>query len=166
MDRKSMVLGAFLIGIGAIFLILNLIPGVEMGKTWPLIFYILGGAFFLPGFILPDYRQALAALFIPGSILLALALIFTYNVLTGDYAIWAYAWLLLPAGVGFGLLLAGGVGNWGKGVRPVGLWMIIVDVGLFAMFATLFGKNDFIGLIGPVLIIATGASILIKVFLK
>jgi hypothetical protein len=166
LDRGTMAFGGFLIGMGGIFLIFNLIPGLDMGKTWPVIFYLLAGAFLMPGFVFQPYRKALASLFIPGSILLALALIFTYNVLTDDFAAWAYAWLLIPAGVGLGLLLAATVGEWGKGTREVGVWLMSADIGLFALFATVFGQSQFIKLAGPILIIIAGALILMRVFRK
>jgi hypothetical protein len=163
-NRSTAIAGFFLIGIGVIFLGLNLIPGVEAGKTWPVIFYVLAAAFALPAVLFPNYRRGLAGLLIPAGILFSLALIFTYNVLADDYAVWAYAWLLIPAGVGLGLLSGALVGQWGRGARETGLWMMVVDAGLFALFATIFGRNDFIKLAGPILIIVAGVAILLRVF--
>ncbi len=163
-DRTTKIVGIFLIAVGAIFLLFNLIPGMDMGKTWFLIFYFLAAGFCLPWLVLPEYRRPLAALFIPAGVLFALALIFTYNVLSDDFAAWAYAWLLIPAGVGLGLMLASLAGQWGRGARATGLWLMAVDVGLFALFASIFGHSDFIKLAGPVLIIFAGALILFRVF--
>ncbi len=134
-DRTTKIVGIFLIAVGAIFLLANLIPGMDMGKTWFLIFYFLAAGFCLPWLVLPEYRRPLAALFI-------------------------------PAGVGLGLMLASLAGQWGRGARATGLWLMAVDVGLFALFASIFGHSDFIKLAGPVLIILAGAGILIRVFRK
>ncbi|HEX7568433.1 MAG TPA: hypothetical protein VF355_07705 [Anaerolineaceae bacterium] len=165
-NRGTVVLGAFLVAIGAIFLVLNLIPGVDMGKTWPVIFFFLATAFYLPAFLWQGARRGLGGLFIPGSILLVLGLIFVYDVLTGDWASWAYAWLLIPAGVGLGLTLGSAVGGWGRGPAQTGLWLMGVDVGLFALIATIFGGDPAIRTFGPLVIILAGVLILVRVFRK
>jgi hypothetical protein len=165
-NRGTVVLGAFLVAIGAIFLVLNLIPGVDMGKTWPVIFFFLATAFYLPAFLWQGARRGLGGLFIPGSIMLVLGLIFVYDVLTGDWASWAYAWLLIPAGVGLGLTLGSAVGGWGRGPAQTGLWLMGVDVGLFALIATIFGGNPAIRTFGPLVIILAGVLILVRVFRK
>ena len=165
-NRGTVVLGAFLVAIGAIFLVLNLIPGVDMGKTWPVIFFFLATAFYLPAFLWQGARRGLGGLFIPGSIMLVLGLIFVYDVLTGDWASWAYAWLLIPAGVGLGLTLGSAVGGWGRGPAQTGLWLMGVDVGLFALIATVFGGNPAIRTFGPLVIILAGVLILVRVFRK
>ena len=164
-NRSTVILGTFLIAVGVIYLLLNLIPGVESGRTWPVIFFFLAAAFFLPSFVWPQAKKGLAGLFIPGSIMLVLGLIFTYDVFTGDWGSWAYAWLLIPGGVGLGLLLGSAAGNWGSGSFQTGLWMLGVDLGLFALFATIFG-NQLLRIAGPALIIVAGAVILLRVFRK
>ena len=165
-NRGTVVLGAFLVAIGAIFLVINLIHGVDMGKTWPVIFFFLATAFYLPAFLWQGARRGLGGLFIPGSIMLVLGLIFVYDVLTGDWASLAYAWLLIPAGVGLGLTLGSAVGGWGRGPAQTGLWLMGVDVGLFALIATIFGGNPAIRTFGPLVIILAGVLILVRVFRK
>lgn len=162
-DRTTKALGGFLIGLGVIFLVLNVV-GLDTRQTWPVIFYLLAAGFFAPAFIFPEHRRGLAGLFIPGGIMLALALIFTYNVLAKDFGIWAYAWLLIPAGVGLGLLAGDLFGGWGDGSRSAGLWLLGANTGLFALFATIFGRNEFISIAGPALIMLAGILILVKVF--
>lgn len=162
-DRTTKTLGFLLIGLGAIFLILNLV-GLDTRKSWPIIFYLLAAGFFAPAFLFPQHRRGLAGMFIPGGIMLALGLIFTYNVLANDFAVWAYAWLLIPAGVGVGLLAGDLFGGWGDGSRSAGLWLLAANTGLFALFATLFGRNEFIRIAGPALIIFAGILILVRVF--
>ncbi len=165
-NRGTVVLGIFIIAIGVLFLIFNFIPGLNAGNTWPIVFFILAVGFFLPPFLWPSAQRGLAGLFIPGSIMLVLGLIFGYDVLTEDWVSWAYAWLLIPAAVGFGLWLGSTVGNWGKGSTQTGLWMLAIAAGLFAICASIFGSNPAMHFIGPVLIILAGALILFRVFRK
>jgi hypothetical protein len=165
-NRVTVILGTFLVAVGVVFLLLNLIPGINMGQTWPVIFFFLAAAFFLPALVWPGARRGLAGLFIPGSIMLVLGLIFLYNVLTRDWASWAYAWLLIPGGVGLGLMLGANTGGWGRGPAQTGLWLMGVDLGLFALFATIFGDNLIIRTFGPLVIMLAGVIILIRVFRK
>ncbi len=163
-NRGTIIVGTFLIAIGAIFLILNLIPGLSSGVTWPIIFFILAAGFFLPAFLWTEARRGLSGLFSPGSIMLVLGLIFTYDVVTQDWISWAYAWLLIPASVGLGLWLGSTLGNWGKGATQTGLWMMGVSAALFAVFATIFASSDAMRLIGPLVIILAGILVLFRVF--
>jgi hypothetical protein len=165
-NRGTIVVGTFLIAIGAIFLILNLIPGLNAGLTWPIIFFILAAGFFLPAFLWTNAQRGLSGLFIPGAILLVLGLIFTYDVVTQDWVSWAYAWLLIPGSVGLGLWLGSTVGGWGKSATQTGLWMMGVCAALFAVFATIFATSDAMRLIGPLVIILAGVLVLFRVFRK
>ena len=103
--RGSLIAGVILIGLGVLFFLLNLLPGVNFDKLWPVIFILLAAGFFIPPLLWPQQRQGLSGLFIPGAIMLMLGLIFFYNTFTNDWASWAYAWTLIPGGVGLGLWL-------------------------------------------------------------
>ena len=139
-DRSSLAAALFLITLGAIFLIVNIIPGLNFNRTWPVILLAVSAAFFLPALIAQQARRALAALAIPGSILLVLGAIFLYNTLSADWAAWAYAWILLPASVGLGLMLASAIGGWERTVSEVGVWLMVLNGAAFGLFATLFGS--------------------------
>ena len=162
-SRASLIFGVLLIAAGAVMLLLTLLPGASLALTWPVIFYIFAAGFALPYFAWPAARRGLAALFIPGAILLSLGLVFTYNVLTSDWVSWAYAWLLIVTGVGAGLALAGSLGGWSRPVFWVGVWMAGVSVGLFGLFATLFGA-PLLKTIGALLVMAAGALLLLRSF--
>ncbi|HEY4690122.1 MAG TPA: hypothetical protein VIK33_12480 [Anaerolineae bacterium] len=160
-DRSSTVVALVLIGLGVLFLLFNLVPGLDWGNGWPIIFFVIALGFYLPPIMWPSARQGLAALFIPGSVMVALGLIFLYNTFTDDWASWAYAWTLIPGGVGLGLALAASIGRWGRGTLWVGIWMIVGSVAVFSLFGTMFG-GPVLKSIGPVLLIAGGVLLLLR----
>ncbi len=160
-NRSILVIGAILVLVGVFFLALNFVPGWSFGMSWPVIFLVLAAFFFIPPFIFPDQRQWIASFFIPGSILLALGVIFLYNTISGDWRSWAYAWLLIIAGVGLGLALAGWYGRWGRPVVVTGIWMIVINVILFAIFGALFG-GPALRVLAPVLILVGGVLLLYR----
>jgi hypothetical protein len=159
LNKGSVAFGALLVTAGVLFLVLAFVPGLSISQTWPLVFYFAAAAFAIPAFLWPRSRRGLSALFIPGAILLVLGLIFTYNVLTEDWVSWAYAWLLIPAGVGGGLLLATSLGGWGTPVRWVAIWLMGGAVALFGLFASLFGSPA-MRIAGAALVIGLGALFL------
>ncbi len=161
--RGSIIFGVVLIVIGVIFLAFALVPGLSLNLSWPVIFYVMAAAFAVPYFVWPEAKKGLAALFIPASIFLSLGLIFTYTVLSEDWAAWAYAWLLIISGVGFGLAVASTLGDWGKTVVWVGIWMLGISIGLFGLFATLFGV-PLLKTIGSALVILVGIMLLLRAF--
>lgn len=162
-ERSSTVVALILIALGAMFLAFNLIPGLELGRTWPVIFFVIAAGFYLPAFIWPNSRQGLAALYIPGSVMLALGLIFLYNTFSRDWASWAYAWTLIPGGVGLGLALAARIGQWGQGTMWVGVWMMVGSVAVFGLFGTLFG-GPLLKSLGPIALIVGGVLLLLRQF--
>jgi len=139
--RGTLVLAFFLIGMGILFLILNLIPGWKTRVSWPIIFFVLAAGCFLPPVVFPALRNSLAALFIPGTVLTTLGLIFTYNVLSQDWGAWAYAWLLISSGTGAGLALASWYGRWGKTATLTGIWIMLGSSAVFAIFGFIFGTS-------------------------
>lgn len=165
MDRGSLV-GAFaLIILGAIFLILNFIPGVGFEELWPVIFFVTALAFYLPAVIWPESRRGLAGLFIPGSLLLILGIAFLYNTLSGDWGVWAFAWLLIPFGIGMGLSLAAWIGDWGHPVGEVGVWIMVLDAVGFGLFGSLFGE-PLIKAFSAGLVLVGGGLMLLRGFLR
>jgi hypothetical protein len=164
-NRGTMVTGIVLVALGALFIVLNLVPGVTAGKTWPLIFIVLAIGFFLPALVWPKSREGLAGLFIPGSVLLVLGAIFLFNTLTNIWSVWAIAWILIPASVGFGLLSGAWAGKWDHNVFEVGKWMLIISLSVFALLAALFG-NVTVKIIGAVLLVGTGIFMLVRSFTK
>lgn len=158
-NRTSVVFAIILIGMGALMLVLNLIPGMSFAKTWPIIFFVLAAGFFIPPMVWREGRKGLSALFIPGSIMLVLGLIFIYCTMTNDWVFWAYGWTLIPGGVGLGILLASWYGGWGQATTLVGIWMCIISLMVFGLFGALFGKAALKAL-GSILLILGGGVLL------
>ena len=159
-NRGSVFGAIILIGLGVLFLLFN-VAGISMDKTWPMIFFALGAVCFLPPLLWPSMRAAFAGFCIPGTILLSLGAIFLYNTLTGDWASWAYAWILINSAVGLGLVLAAWIGGWGHEMVTIGWWFFVMSVVVFSIFATLFG-GPVLKASGPVLLILCGVWLIFR----
>jgi DNA-binding CsgD family transcriptional regulator len=99
--------------------------------------------------------------FLPACLLAALGIIFFFNILTNDWDAWAYAWLLLPAGLGAGLALAGRADDsrpLAKAFFTTGLALAATSLALFVLFGAIAG-GLFIQIIAPFLLIAGGVSL-------
>ena len=102
---------------------------------------------------------------IGGAVFFALGAIFLFNTLSHNWGVWAYAWILIPASVGLGLMLAAKFGEWNNNVWLVGVWMALISVTVFAVFAALFG-NLVVKFIGAGVLVALGLLLLIRSILK
>jgi hypothetical protein len=156
-------IGLTIVGLGLILLIVNLVPGLDLTEIWPLALFIVAFAFCLPPIFLPSSRSALSALFIPASVFLSLGLIFSYALATDDWSVWTYAWTLLPAGVGLGLFAAARVGGWGWMTAFAGFWILVANLGLFLILGLILDADE-IERIAPLLLIAMGCLLLLRVF--
>ena len=164
-NQVRTIFAIFLICLGIFFMISNLIPGLKIHFNWPVIFLIFGVLFCLPAFIFPEARVGLSALFIPGGMFFSMWMIFYYNTLSGDWASWGYAWLLILSGIGCGLAAASINGGWGKAASLTGFWLAASSFALFAFFAAIFG-NVLLRFAGPVLIILLGIYLISRAFIK
>jgi hypothetical protein len=163
--KGTLATGIILVLLGAAFIVINLVPGMTGGKTWPFIFIVAGIGFLLPAMIWPNAREGLAGLYIPGMIFIVLGGIFLFNVLSGAWEVWAYAWILIPAAVGLGLYTGALIGKWHDDVRKTGIWMMVISVSVFALFAALFG-NTLVKAIGAGFLILIGIVIVLRALLK
>lgn len=145
---------------GVLFAVLMLVPGVSLDTAWPIIFVVLGVTLCLPPFLWPSSRRGLAALIVPGTMVILLGLLFQYSVSTDDWAAWFYAWLLVPATFGLGLMIASGVGGWSRGITFFGLGVFILFVVAYTLFAALLGTLV-MKTLGVGLLILSGLFILV-----
>jgi hypothetical protein len=165
MNRTSLFVGALLVILGGVFIAINFVPALTIHTTWPAIFFFIALIMILPVFIWPESKRGLSGMIIPATILAVLGAIFLYNVLTHDWLLWAYGWILIPGSVGLGLALASKVGHWEHETVIVGTWMGIISLALFCAFAAIFG-GTIIKTIGAAVLILTGAGLLARSFIK
>ncbi|MEJ2606744.1 MAG: hypothetical protein P8Z41_08720, partial [Anaerolineales bacterium] len=132
--RLTSLIGAVLIGLGAI-LLLGEIFNVRLGFfLWPFFIIVPGLAFF---YFMAQGGKNAAPLAIPGSIITTTGLLLLYQSITNHWESWAYAWaLIFPTSVGIGLYISGlrgkneGMRRTGQGFIRVGLILLILG-GLF-----------------------------------
>lgn len=158
LNRAVKIVAGLLIGVGLVLLALQILLDKSLNLALPLVFLMLGAAFFiLVSLFLPRYPWA-SLLYIPGCLLLAFGVIFLLNVVTNDWNAWAYAWLLLVGGTGGGLLLADRHQHWSPIVSLVGIGMAVSGITLFAVFGAITG-GLFIQVMAPILLALGGAAL-------
>jgi hypothetical protein len=155
--RSSLVAGVLLILLGALLLILRLVPGFQaVVPTWPLI--IVGVGLFLLVMALLTKTPGLA---IPACIVGGIGTLLYWQAVTGNWGSWAFAWTLIPGFVGAGLLVAGLLGENPSETVKAGAIMVIISIGLFVVFGSLMGGFRLLGRFWPVILIAGGVLVLI-----
>ncbi|MBN1540623.1 hypothetical protein JW992_00635 [candidate division KSB1 bacterium] len=164
-DRGLLATASVFILIGVLMLALNFVPGANLATLWPLALFVVSLGLLLPLLVWPTERKTLAAFFIPALVLFALGVIFLYDTLSGDWASWAFAWILIPTSVGAGLYLAARFGAWGSAAQKVGVWMALCGIALFALLGLLFGSAA-VRIFISILLIVCGILILLPVWLS
>src|SRR5688572_19351282 len=101
----NLIGGAILIGLGVLFLLFQLLPGLgsllRIELFWPLIIVGAGAVLLLMALLTRTPQLA-----IPGCIVGGIGcLLFVQNA-TGYWDSWAYAWALIPGFVGVGIILS------------------------------------------------------------
>lgn len=166
MERRNLwglLGGLLLIVMGLIFLAGEFFSFNAWGYIWPFFIIGVGAAFFAAMFATGRDGGAFA---IPGSIILTTGLILFVQNLFNIWATWAYAWALIIAAVGVGLLIFGSrsgiptLQQAGGVVTGVGLFIFFVFGLVFEIGASLFGFESLAGFIFPVLLILVGLMIL------
>lgn len=154
--RVVRLMGGILVGIAAVLLAVNLFIDPTLNIALPLVFLMLGGGFFiLVNVFTPRWPEAVY-LYIPACLLLAFGVIFLLNVVTRDWNAWAYAWLLLVAGLGAGLLLTARARAWDTRIGLGALGLMVGGLTFFAIFGAIAG-GLFIAVMAPLLLAAGGA---------
>lgn len=154
-NRPISITSAIIILIGIALLILNIVLGDQYNVALPLIFWVLGGGFFILIFRFREEWSWASYLYIPAFLLIAFGLIFTLNVLTKDWSSWAYAWLLLIAAIGIGGIFAEKGQSWPILLRYIAWGMAIAGITFFGVFGVIKG-GAFIQIVAPMLLVAAG----------
>ncbi len=164
-----MVLNNRRIGFGLIvgggLLLIGTLLSRSGAELWPLFILVPGLVFLAVAAFGPS---GTAGLFIPGSVLTTLGLLFFVQVATDHFESWAYAWALIWGAVGVGLLLQGrrtkNSGLTGQGRRLVGPAAAAFLIGFVFFEGFIFGDTDSwlfrVGL--PVVFIGAGAFLLLR----
>lgn len=163
--RSGIAAGVLLVLFGVALLALQLMPGLrawlDTSFGWPLIIVGVGAIMLLtslltwqPGFVTS------------GCIVTGIGGIIYWQNATGAWASWAYAWTLLPAFAGVGMILAGAMkGDFWRSLR-LGLWQVLISAVLFMIFAAFLGGPNLLGVYWPVLIIGLGVAMLFRPLLR
>jgi len=147
-----------LVGVGIVLFVLAVVGGPATGLALPLLIMVLGAVFILLVFVLAGVWAGAPWLYLPGCLLISLGLVLFLNVATGDWQSWAYAWMLLVAGLGLGVTLLGRHAGFARLVSLIGLGMAGAGVTFFALFGMLVG-GPFIQIMAPVLLAVIGLAL-------
>jgi hypothetical protein len=135
---------------------------------WPLYVIIPGLTLLIVGFV----SLGTGAL-IPGGIITMTGLVLAYQNATGDWASWSYAWaLVIPGGVGAGLLLQGlrtRDQHLLKQSRSLMFWSLMIFLIGFVLFESVLNVSGIdYGVVGkaalPALLIIIGVTLLARSF--
>jgi hypothetical protein len=159
--RSNLALGIALIVLGAIFLVTRLLPGLELVFGWPWIVIGVGAVLMVIGLLVGAPDMA-----VPACIVSGIGGILYYQNLTGDWTSWSYAWALIPAFVGVGMLVSALLGGRSRGAIREGLRTLLVGVVLFLVFGSFFGAFTWLGAYWPLLLVGAGVLILVEGFFK
>jgi hypothetical protein len=149
--------------LGALFLLEQLLD-FQLGQwLWPL-FIIIPGLLFFVGMVLGG--KSAGPLAIPGSIITTVGLLLFYQNTFDHFESWAYAWALIPAAVGCGLIING---IWndlpalvynGWRVLGIGLILFLVGFSFFELVLNIGGMAS--GIVAPLFLIGAGIYLLLR----
>ncbi len=155
--RSSLAGGSILILVGVLFLVVQLVPGLQLWVSWPLIIIAVGTLLLTIGLL-----TGISALAIPACIVGGIGGLLYWQNASGDWESWAYVWTLIPGFVGVGTILSGLFGGEVRQSLGVGGWLILISLVLFAVFGSFLGKTGLLGTYWPVLLIAMGLLLLAR----
>ena len=163
--RTNLVLGILLIAVGGWMILTNQVPALKdwiEGHSTGAVYTIGAGLLIL----LIGLLTNAPGMAIPASIVAGVGGILYYQDMQKDYSSWSYMWTLIFAFIGFGIILAGLLGernrNFSRGLR-----LIVFSGVLFLVFGTLLGGLPILGSYGtPILIILLGLFILARGFMR
>jgi uncharacterized integral membrane protein len=162
--RKTIVSGIMLILIGAIFISVQVFPGIKeyftWEFTWPMIIIMVA-----LGLLILGALTGTADMLVPASVVGGIGgILYFQNSGVLTWQSWAYLWALIPGFVGIGVTLAGLL-KWKKSDILEGLKTIMVSAVLFLVFGSFLG--DIFGYVPfkqylPYLLIALGVFLFVR----
>lgn len=149
--RLSLAAGLVLILLGAWFLAIQWVPGLQVWFSWPLIIVGVGVLLLMIGLL-----TGVPAMAVPACIVGGIGGLLYWQNATGHWESWAYVWTLIPGFVGVGIVLSGLLGGEARQAIRGGGWLILISLVLFAVFGSFFGALGLVGPYWPVLLIVLG----------
>ena len=131
--RSSLAAGLVLILLGAWFLAIQWVPGLQAWFSWPLI--IVGGGVLL---LMIGLLTRVPAMAVPACIVGGIGGLLYWQNATGNWESWAYAWALIPGFVGVGIVLSGLFGGETRQAVRGGSWLILISL---VLNIQLYGGN-------------------------
>jgi hypothetical protein len=125
--------------------------------SWPSIVWGIGCMF-----LLVTLASGIGPLAIPGTIFTGLGLLLAWQNYSHDWASWAFAWALIPALVGLGLVLAF---IRSRGLRIIGLSILAWSLVAFAFFGLFFAGQGVMVKFWPAALIMAGLVVLFQAYL-
>ena len=160
-QRSNLASGLALILIGAVFLVVQFVPGLHIWVSWPLIIVGVGVLLLVIGLL-----TGVPGMAVPACVVGGIGGLLYWQNATGNWESWAYAWALIPGFAGVGEILSGLLGGDLRRSLVPGGWLILISLILFAIFGSFFGAIGVLGTYWPVLIIALGVLSLIRPLLS
>lgn len=164
LETQNQRVGFALVTVGVLLLIVRF--SWNIGWLWPLFILVPGVALLVAAAL---GGASVSALFVPGSVVTTLGIIFFFQNATDYFESWVYVWALLPAAVGVGLLLygqrSGNLELVKTGRRLAGVFTLIFLVGILFFEGFIFNNvmNTWFFRTGlPLLCIAGGAFLLLR----
>ena len=161
----SLITGAILIGLGALFLLAQFVDFAGWRYLWPIAVIAVGGLFFAG---MAAGGRSAAGLAIPGSILTTIGLMLLIQNLTQGWSSWAYGWTLIIASIGGGLYLMGWrtenpeLRRRGRRLAGIGVVLFVIIGALSELGGLFFGARGAAQLIFPVLLIGLGVYLIVR----
>ena len=155
--RSSLAGGLVLILLGVLFLAVQLMPGLQLWFSWPLIIVGVGVLLLILGLV-----TGVPGLAVPACIVGGIGGLLCWQNSTGNWESWAYAWTLIPGFVGVGTVLSGLLGGETRQSVRGGGGLILISLVLFAVFGSFLGGLNLLGPYWPVLLIVLGLWVLIR----
>lgn len=153
-QKNSLVIGLFLIAIGALFVVFQFVPELRYTLrgliSWPVIIIGFGIFLVIKNLIDKDEQGLVSA-----CVILGIGGILYWQNLYGEWDAWYY-WLLILGFAGVGNVMGGLInGQSGRSLQK-GLWQIGLSAVLFLIFSPYLRLNGLFEEYWPVLLIAAG----------